>query len=120
MDTLIERLNADDMLGRHGAYYTTHISIVGSDKSYHFDINRGRVSARKAEAAGGGFSLVGTSEVWSKYCQDIPPPEHHELGAMLAAGHVNIEGDMQILQSNFMYVRRLLEIWRDNQREQKK
>ncbi len=107
------------MLRRHGAYYSTHISIVSGDDTYYININQGRASIDEAVDADTGFSLVGTDEVWNKYCQDVPPPEHHELGALLAAGHVAIKGDMQIMQSNFMYVRRLLEIWRDQRREQK-
>ena len=119
METLIQRLNADDMLRRHGAYYTTHISIVGGDNISSFDVKQGRVSRADYELPENGFALVGSPEAWVQYCKDIPPPEYHELGAMLAMGHVTIQGDMYAMQSNFMYVRRLLEIWRDQRREQK-
>jgi hypothetical protein len=120
MDNLIAQLNSDDMLAIHGSYYTTHISILGSDQDYHFDITQGKVSAGENRPPETGFSLVGTPEVWSRYCEDIPPTEHHELGALLGAGHISVEGDMQTMQSNFMYVRRLLEIWRNDQRTKRK
>ncbi|MCZ6501400.1 MAG: hypothetical protein O6945_02675 [Gammaproteobacteria bacterium] len=116
METLIKRLNTDDMLRRHGAYYTTQLSIVSGDDISRFDIKQGRVSKADRELPSSGFALVGSPEVWVKYCQDIPPPEYHELGAMLAMGHVTIQGDMYAMQSNFMFVRRLLELWREDQR----
>lgn len=116
METLIKRLNTDDMLRRHGAHYTTQLSIVSGDEISSFDVKQGRVSKTDCELPENGFALVGSPEVWLKYCQDIPPPEYHELGAMLGMGHVTIQGDMYAMQSNFMFVRRLLELWREDQR----
>ena len=117
MDTLVARMNADDMLHRHGTYYSTHISIICGDDDYHFNITNGLISSLKARDPHIGFSLVASQDAWNKFCQEVPPPEHHELGALLGAGHLKVDGDMGVLQSNFMYVRRLLEIWRDNKRE---
>ena len=117
MHELITRLNADEMLRRHGAYYTTRIAIVSGVDEYRLDIDLGKVSEASANAPDCGFRLVASHDVWDKYCQDIPPPEFHELGALVASGHVSIEGDMYALQSNFMFVRRLLEIWRIDQRQ---
>ena len=108
------------MLRRHGAYYTTQLSIVSGDDISSFDIEQGRVSKADRKLPDNGFSLVGSPETWVKYCQDIPPPEYHELGAMVAMGHVTRQGDMYAMQSNFMFVRRLLELWREDQREQGK
>ena len=118
METLIQRLNADDMLRRHGAYYTTHISIVSGDNKSSFYVKQGRVSYSDGELPDNGFALVGSPEAWAYYCQDIPPPEYNELGAMLATGHLTIQGDTYAMQSNFMFVRRLLELWREDQRRE--
>lgn len=115
MNALIEQLNEDVMLRRFGAYYTTQIQIIRDDEVYHFNINKGQVSKGDSAALGEGFSLTGSAEVWAKYCEDVPPPEHHELAALIANGHIAVKGDMYALQSNIMYVRRLLELWRHEQ-----
>lgn len=121
MHRLLERLNADGMLQRHGRYYSTRIEIVSGDDEYRFDIDLGQISeAQTQPGSERGFRLVAKREVWAKYCLDIPPPEHHELGALIASGHVSIEGDMYALQSNFFFVRRLLEIWRIDQNEKER
>jgi len=117
MDKLLDRLNSDPMLRRHGAYYSTQISIVAGAENHSFDINLGQVEKLLEVPAASGFSLVGAADAWRKFCEPVPPPEHHELGALLGSGHVRIEGDMYAMQSNFMYVRRLLELWREDQRE---
>ena len=115
MDNLIERMNTDAMLRLHGAYYSTQISIVSDDEINCFDISQGEVSRLDSKVPAGGFSLVASPDVWSRYCMDIPPPEYHELGAMLSMGHLKIEGDMKVMQSNMMYVRCFLELWREDQ-----
>ena len=120
MDKLITRLNSDATLQRHGAYYNTCFSIVAGATEYCFDVTLGRVEKAQSRRDDEGFSLVGSAEAWRKFCEQVPPPEHHELGALLGSGHVKLEGDMYAMQSNFMYVRRFLEIWREDQRERAK
>ncbi|MBQ75904.1 MAG: hypothetical protein CMQ20_12900 [Gammaproteobacteria bacterium] len=117
MNTLIERLNADDMLSRHGAYYTTQIAIVSGDDTTCFDIKEGKISRLDSESPDGGFSLIGSRDAWDRYCADVPPPEFNELGAMLGTGHVTVKGEMSVMQSNFMFVRRLVELWREDRIE---
>ena len=116
MAEFIDQLNADDMLSRSGAYYTTQIQIICDAEIYHFDINAGEVSEGDSGALDEGFSLTGSKAVWEKYCADVPPPEHHEFTALLANGHITAKGDIYAMQSNVMYVRRLLELWRVEQR----
>lgn len=120
MNQLIEQVNADDMLRRFGAYYTTQIQIICGDDIYHFSINAGQVSEGDSNTLEDGFSLTGSKEVWDKYCADVPPPEHHEFAALFANGHISLKGDMYALQSNVMYVRRLLELWREHRRGKKR
>jgi hypothetical protein len=119
MQGLIDQLNADEMLSRFGAYYTTRIQIICDADIYHFDINAGQVSKGDPGALDEGFSLTGSKAVWEKYCEDVPPPEHHEFAALLANGHISAGGDIYAMQSNVMYVRRLLELWRNDQRRSK-
>ena len=115
MSNLIRRLNADDMLSRNGTYYTTQIAIVSGDKASYFDIIEGKIS--RSQSSDSGFSLVGSPDVWNRYCMDIPPPEYNELGAMLGTGHAKVKGKMSDMQGNFMFVRRFLELWREDRRE---
>ena len=118
MDALVERLNRDKVLFRQGQYYSTQITIVSGDKEYRFNIDKGQVSkGEDDDSSAQGFSLIADPESWAKFCQQVPPPEYHELGALLASGHLQRQGDIQAMESNFMYVRRLLEIWREDQRE---
>ena len=118
MKMLIENLNWDGQLRRLGAYYTVRISIIRGEDCYDFDIDSGRVSQAEGtpDESGRAFSLEGSAEAWDRFCEDTPPPEHHELGALLACGHVAVHGNAPAMNANFMYVRRLLEIWREHYR----
>ncbi len=117
MDRLIDKLNADEMLRRHGKYYSTQIAIISDDDETRFDIHAGRVSEGDNSAEEHGFRLVAGADVWERYCQDIPPPGFNELGALIGSGNIRVEGDMYSLQSNFMFVRRLLEVWKADKKE---
>ncbi|MFP6808014.1 MAG: hypothetical protein VB957_12690 [Pseudomonadales bacterium] len=132
MDKLIEQLNSDNILQRLGAHYTTQIQFIsatdGSDaesdiediaestSTVQFDINKGKVSIGDINLPLDGFSLTGSKDTWQKYCAEIPPPEFHELTALFYMGHLTLNGDMHAMQSNLFYVRRLLELWRVDQR----
>lgn len=111
---LIDQLNADEVLRRHGACYSTDISIVIDDEVCHFEIDQGEVTKVDSRLPVTGFSMNGSSDVWDKFCEEIPPPEFHEPTALIANGHVAIKGDMYAMQSNILYLRRLLEIWRES------
>ena len=110
---LIEHFNTDEVLRRHGACYSTDISIVADDNVCHFAIDEGKVTTIDSILPETGFSLNGSQQVWDKFCEPVPPPEHHEAAALIANGHVTISGDMYAMQSNIMYLRRLLELWRN-------
>ena len=85
------------------------------EEQHYFDIIEGKIS--RSQSSDSGFSLVGSPDVWNRYCMDIPPPEYNELGAMLGKGHVKVKGKMSDMQGNFMFVRRFLELWREDRRE---
>ena len=113
---LIDQLNSDEVLRRHGICYSTDISIVRGDEISHFNIKDGEVTSIDANLPKTGYSINGTPQVWEKFCKDVPPPEHHEPAALIANGHVTIKGDLYAMQSNIMYLRRLLELWRQSWR----
>lgn len=113
---LIDQMNADEVLRRHGVCYSTDISIVIDDDVCHFEIDQGEVKKIDSILPDTGFSINGSRQAWEKFCEDIPPPEFHEPAALIANGHVVIKGDMYTMQSNIMYLRRLLEIWRESKR----
>ncbi len=109
---LIDRFNSDEVLRRHGVCYSTDISIIIDDDVCHFKINEGNVTSIDATLPDTGYSINGSRLVWDRFCESTPPPEHHEVAALIANGHVTVNGDMYAMQSNIMYLRRLLEIWR--------
>ena len=117
---LINQINSDEVLRRHGACYTTDISIVSDNDVCHFAIDEGEVIAIDSTLPDNGYSINGSSETWGKFCEDVPPPEFHEPAALIANGHVVIEGDMYAMQSNILYLRRLLEIWRKSKLRERK
>jgi hypothetical protein len=117
---LIDELNSDEVLRRHGVCYSTDISIVVNDDITHFSVNEGAVTAIDSTLPDTGFSINGSSKTWDKFCEDIPPPEFHEPAALIANGHVAINGDMYAMQSNILYLRRLLEIWKESKQGEEK
>jgi len=113
---LIDQLNSDEVLRRHGICYSTDISIIIDDVVCHFEVNEGRIISIDTTLPDSGYSICGSQLVWDKFCEQTPPPEHHEPAALIANGHVTIKGDMYAMQSNIMYLRRLLELWRRSRR----
>ena len=69
-------------------------------------------------ASGGGaigstfsfdFAIKGTAEAWEKFWSDPPPPRHHDISALVREGKVRLEGNIDLLQANFLYLKLVLE-----------
>ena len=49
---------------------------------------------------------------WRKFWQAPPPPMHHDLHALMRIGAIRIEGDVDLLLANMLYLKIMLETLR--------
>ena len=55
------------------------------------------------------FGIRGTEEAWVKFWSPLPPPMHHDISALVRAGKVRMDGNIDMLLANFLYLKLMLE-----------
>jgi len=107
MTDLMSLVNEDPALSRRGMGYNAEFELINGDNKYLFEIYNGKLTGvLKNESRGpvNGFTLNGPESSWSKFCQATPPPEFHDIFAMISNGHITLAGNNDLLMSNILYV----------------
>jgi hypothetical protein len=104
---LMNLVNNDPALSRRGAAYDLELGLTIGEENFLFEISNGKLTSlheNSERQADHGFTLNAPRESWSRFCQPLPPPEYHDIFAMLSCGHMSLTGDTNLLMSNLLYV----------------
>lgn len=107
MKELVKLINDDPELTRRGAAYDLELGLVNGNDRFLFEITNGKLTAwhkNEEREAVNGFTLSGPPLSWSRFCEQVPPPEFHDIFAMLSRGHISLTGNTGLLMSNILYV----------------
>ena len=107
MQELMTLVNTDPALARRGTAYTIDMGLIIGDVSLLFKISDGKLTELHENSelqAVNGFTLSAPRESWVRFCEPLPPPEYHDIFAMLSCGHMSLTGDSRLLMSNLLYV----------------
>ena len=112
IEQLKDLVNANPALVRRGRW-TNAVMLLGIGEENHWvTIREGRIESVKAEdwrVSAFDFAIKGTAEAWDKFWSDPPPPRHHDISALVREGKVRLEGNIDLLQANFLYLKLVLE-----------
>ncbi|MDP6389197.1 MAG: hypothetical protein QF654_04825 [Alphaproteobacteria bacterium] len=104
-------VNGDKMLIRRGRFVDLAFLLGVGDEDYLVTIEKGRIASiepRELETITGQFSIRAASEVWQEFWKPMPKRNHHDIWAMLAAGLVELDGDLAPLMQNLQYFKDVL------------
>ena len=111
IDKIQECVNGDKMLIRRGRFVDLAFLLGVGDEDYLVTIEKGRIASiepRELETITGQFSIRAASEVWQEFWKPMPKRNHHDIWAMLAAGLVELDGDLAPLMQNLQYFKDVL------------
>lgn len=115
LDTLQETVNANAALVRRGRW-SNFVMLLGiGEQTWLVTIQNGRIARCAVEdqrVLQYDFAIHGPEEAWQKFWQKMPPPMHHDLHALIRAGKMRIEGDIDLMLGNMLYIKILLETLR--------
>ena len=104
-------VNGDAPLVRRGRFFSGGVGVGIGDTPFHLEFEAGRI----AELRRGPvlmrstlFGIRGDAEAWAKHWQAMPEPHFHDLLAMMKAGRVALEGNLQPLLANLQYLKDVL------------
>lgn len=108
---LPEFVNGNSWLVNKGQLLDIDILIEIGDIPYHVAIRRGRIDAcvrNPLPLRSWEFAVRGTREGWSGFWQAVPPPQFHDIFALVKRGEFRIEGNLQRLMTNLFYFKDVL------------
>lgn len=115
IEKLPELVNSNPALVRRGRW-TNAVMLLGVGEAYWLiTIEEGRIAACKRQTlriSAFDFSITGDEDAWRKFWRETPPPMHHDLHALLRIGAIRIEGDVDLLLANMLYLKIMLETLR--------
>ncbi len=115
IEKLQELVNANPALVRRGRWTNADMLLGIGDENWIVAIRGGRIDSIGREqwaVSGWDFAIKGTKEGWQKFWSEMPPPMHHDISALVRAGKVRLEGNVDMIMANFLYLKLVLETLR--------
>jgi len=110
IEALPNLVNNDASLLHRGRYLTTSFMLEIGDEQFIVSIHEGRIT--HVSAAGvmpsWTFALRASEETWKKFWETIPEPGYNDILALVRWGRMRLEGNLQPLMANLLYVKGVL------------
>jgi len=115
IEHLPELVNSNPALVRRGRWLNAIFFLGVGEAFWLIRINEGRIVECKRQPlriSQFDFAITGEEAAWRKFWDKTPPPMHHDLHALLRIGAIRIEGDIDLLLANMLYLKMMLETLR--------
>ena len=111
LERLGEIVNGDEALVRRGRYFSDTFMLEVGKTQYLIEIRRGRIESVETGPfvmRSWTFAIRATEEVWRKFWEKLPPPGYHDIFALLRKGRIALDGELQPLMANLLYVKEVI------------
>ena len=111
IEKLPELVNGDQVLVHRGRYLSVDFMIEVGPRQYLVHIREGRIAGVDAGPfvmPSWTFAVRGAAEVWERFWQAVPAPGWNDLFALRKDGRLVVEGDLQPLMANLLYLKEVL------------
>jgi hypothetical protein len=111
IETLGQRVNADEALVRRGRYLTTTFLLEVGASSFLVSIFEGRVMSVTSGPfvmPSASFALRAPEAEWQKFWSFRPPPGSNDLMALIKRRVLRAEGDLYVFMANLRYFKEML------------
>lgn len=107
-------VNENPALVRRGRWTHAVMLLETGEDAWRVTIDAGRIAAERETWAvrDHDFAIRGPAEAWEKFWSAPPPPMHHDLHALVRTGKVRLEGDIDLMLANMLYLKLALETLR--------
>ena len=112
IEQLAERVNSNEALVRRGRYFSDTVMIEVGATQYLVRFENGRIDsvARvRTNLQPWTFAIRAAEDVWQRFWEPVPAPGYHDLIALLRYGRLKLEGNLQPLMANLIYMKLVLE-----------
>jgi hypothetical protein len=111
IEKLPELVNDDAVLLHRGRYLSVDFMIEVGERQYLVHVREGRIAGVDEGPfvmPSWTFAIRGPAEVWERFWEPVPAPGWNDLFALRKDGRMAMEGDLQPLMANLLYVKELI------------
>ncbi len=112
IDQLKDLVNADAALLRRGRWLHADMLLQIGDHAHVVQIRGGRIERivdANVYVQPHDFAIRGTQEAWDEFWRPMPKPMHHDIIALIRAGKMQIEGNVELAMAHFLTLKLMLE-----------
>ncbi len=111
LERLAEIVNGDEALVRRGRYFSDTFMLEVGATQYLIEVRRGRI----VDVATGpfvmrswSFAIRASEDVWRRFWEQTPRPGYHDIFALLRHDRITLDGELQPLMANLLYVKEVI------------
>ena len=111
IETLLQRVNADQALVRRGRFLTTSFLLEVGATPWLISVHEGRivsVTSGPLVMPSSSFALRASEHEWQKFWSQRPPPGSNDLLALIKRRVLKAEGNLQVFMSHLRYFKEAL------------
>ena len=111
LEGLAEIVNDDEALVRRGKYFSDTFMLEVGETEVLIEIRQGRVERVETGPfvmRSWTFAIRASEEVWRRFWEELPEPGYHDIFALLRKGRVALDGELQPMMANLLYVKEVI------------
>ena len=112
---MFERLaaivNCNEDLVRRGRYISDTFMLEVGETQYLIEVLQGRIESVELGPfvmRSWTFALRATEDVWQRFWEQLPKPGYHDIFALLRHNRIVLDGDLQPMMANLLYVKEVI------------
>ena len=111
LERLGEIVNGDEALVRRGRYFSETFMLEVGETQYLIEVRHGRIESVETGPfvmRSWTFAIRATEDVWQRFWEKLPQPGYHDIFALLRKGRIVLDGELQPLMANLLYVKEVI------------
>ena len=111
LERLAEIVNGNGDLVRRGRYFSDTFMLEVGETQYLIKVLQGRIESVELGPfvmRSWTFALRATEDVWQRFWETLPKPGYHDIFALLRLNRIVLDGDLQPLMANLLYVKEVI------------
>ena len=111
LERLAEIVNGNEDLVRRGRYFSDTFMLEVGETQYLIEVLQGRIESVELGPfvmRSWTFALRATEDVWQRFWEILPKPGYHDIFALLRHNRIVLDGDLQPMMANLLYVKEVI------------
>lgn len=112
IEKLPDLVNGDAALVRRGRWLTTDFMVEVGPEQHLVRVEQGRIAEVRpitVNLVPWRFAVRAEADVWRRFWRPVPEPGYHDVIALMRYGRMRLEGDLQPMMANLLYIKAVLE-----------